>query len=87
MIVPSDPDLVVKGALNPGAIQFGDEIVLLLRIAEGCKPVEGRISVPVYRFENGRGTLKVMHLDEADPDGEVLPVEAAPEGRRALSLP
>ncbi|MBW1810372.1 MAG: glycoside hydrolase family 130 protein [Deltaproteobacteria bacterium] len=68
MIVPSNDNLIVKGSLNPGATEFEGDIILLLRIAEGCKAVDGKISVPVYRFENNRGNLEVLHFDESDPD-------------------
>ena len=68
MVVPSGKGLVVKGALNPGAVEYNDEIVLLLRVAEGCETIEGKVSVPVYRFESGRGELDILHLDCADPD-------------------
>lgn len=68
MIKPSNSGLIVKGALNPGAVEFEGEILLLLRIAEGCREVEGKISVPIYRFNNGAGELVVLQLDEGDPD-------------------
>jgi len=68
MIVPSNRGLVVKGALNPGATLFNNEILLLLRIAEGCEEVAGKISVPIYRFHNGRGELDILRLDGDDPD-------------------
>jgi predicted GH43/DUF377 family glycosyl hydrolase len=68
MIKPSRSGLVVKGALNPGAVEFEGEILLLLRIAEGCEQTPGKVSVPVYRFEDGAGELVVLELDEDDPD-------------------
>jgi predicted GH43/DUF377 family glycosyl hydrolase len=34
MVKPSAPNLEVIGAFNPGATRFGDEIILLLRVAE-----------------------------------------------------
>ena len=37
---PSDPRFEVIGAFNPGAVRFGDEIILLVRIAEA--PIETR---------------------------------------------
>jgi predicted GH43/DUF377 family glycosyl hydrolase len=68
MIRPSSSGLVVKGALNPGAVEFEGEILLLLRIAEGCEEIAGKVSVPIYRFKNGVGELEVLHLDKDDPD-------------------
>ena len=34
MVRPSNPNYRVRGAFNPGAAQLGEEIVLLLRVAE-----------------------------------------------------
>ncbi|MCP4200082.1 MAG: glycosidase [Proteobacteria bacterium] len=68
MVVPSNSGLVVKGALNPGATLFNDDIFLLLRVAEGCEEIAGKVSVPIYRFDNGPGKLEILHLDGDDPD-------------------
>jgi len=68
MIVPSSADLVVKGALNPGAIRHGDEYLLLLRVAEGCRPTADEVCVPIYRFANGEARLEILRLDPDDPD-------------------
>jgi beta-1,2-mannobiose phosphorylase / 1,2-beta-oligomannan phosphorylase len=68
MVTPSDARLVVKGALNPGAVQFGDETVLLLRVAEGCIQTPGSISIPMYDFSTARSTMRVVKFDENDPD-------------------
>jgi len=68
MISPSNSGLVVKGALNPGAVEFEGEILLLLRIAEGCEESAGKVSVPTYSFSKGAGELVVLQLDKDDPD-------------------
>lgn len=68
MVPPSDPGLVVKGALNPGAVRFEDEVLLLLRVAETGRASAEQVSVPTYRFEGGRGRLEVLRLDRSDPD-------------------
>ena len=39
MVQPSRPDLDVVGAFNPAAIRYGDEILLLLRVAEAPRVV------------------------------------------------
>lgn len=70
MIKPSNDNFVVKGALNPGAVQFGNEIILLLRVAEGCKQLPGKVSVPMYEFKAGQMSLKIVNLDENDPNVE-----------------
>jgi len=68
MVVPSHADLVVKGALNPGAVRRGDEYLLLLRVAEGCRQAAGEVCVPRYRFVDGAAELEVLRLDPDDPD-------------------
>jgi predicted GH43/DUF377 family glycosyl hydrolase len=67
MVIPSNSGLVVKGALNPGAALFDDEILMLLRIAEGCEEREGKVSVPIYRFDSDPKQLEILHLDSTDP--------------------
>lgn len=73
MISPSAPEYRVRGAFNPGAIRFGDEILLLLRVAEDCVPPAEGISVPVARFDQGaRGRPDVLTVRVDDPEVEVL---------------
>ncbi len=53
-LTPSDPSLEVVGAFNPGAIAVGDEVVLLVRVAERTKEQrEGFTALP--RHEPGEG--------------------------------
>jgi len=58
----------VMGAFNPGAIRFGEEILLLLRVAERVEPRPGRVRTPLYRFEAGRSKADILDLDAADPE-------------------
>lgn len=58
----------VTGAFNPGAVRFGDEILLLLRVAERAHPKEGFIRVPAYRFEAGKAYPDVLEVERTDPD-------------------
>jgi len=58
----------VVGAFNPGAIIYGDEIILLLRVAEKCEPKQGYVSMPVYKFEKGESYPAIMEFKEDDPD-------------------
>ncbi len=67
-VAPSHSELVVRGTLNPGATLFNDDIVLLLRVAEGCREMEGKVSVPIYRFDKHAGELEVLHLDSSAPE-------------------
>jgi predicted GH43/DUF377 family glycosyl hydrolase len=67
MIIPSDENLIVKGALNPGAVRYNDEIILLLRIAEGGKPDNNYITVPYYCFDNNKGDLNILKIAKDSP--------------------
>lgn len=66
MVLPTVPELEVKGAFNAGATVFEDQVILLLRIAERCKLEPGYIGVPVYRFENGASKLEILRFKEND---------------------
>ena len=44
---PSDPRLKVIGVFNPGAVRFGKEVILLVRVAEApVETREGRLCSP-----------------------------------------
>lgn len=65
-VKPSAEGFLVLGAFNPGATRFNDEILLLLRVAETCEPKEGKIRVPVYRFEEGTSYPDILEFDQDD---------------------
>jgi predicted GH43/DUF377 family glycosyl hydrolase len=67
-VKPSMEGYKVLGAFNPGAVRYGDEIILLLRVAEGCEPEEGCIRTPIYRIEQGKAYPDIMKFDVSDPD-------------------
>ncbi len=67
-VKPSLEGYKVVGAFNPGAIRYGDEIILLLRVAEKCESKPGFVSTPVYKFESGRSYPAIMEFKENDPD-------------------
>ncbi len=67
-VKPSLEGYKVVGAFNPGVIAYGDEIVLLLRVAEKCESKPGFVSTPVYEFESGRSYPAMMEFKEDDPD-------------------
>jgi predicted GH43/DUF377 family glycosyl hydrolase len=67
-VKPSMPGYRVLGAFNPGAVRFGDEILLLLRVSESCESAEGYVRTPVYRFEGGRSFPDIMEFKESDPE-------------------
>jgi predicted GH43/DUF377 family glycosyl hydrolase len=68
MVQPSREGYRVKGAFNPGACKFKDEVILLLRVAEDCVPKKDFTSVPYYQFENGRGSAQILEKSLDDPD-------------------
>ena len=69
---PSAPEYRVRGAFNPGAVRFGDEILLLLRVAEDCVAPAGAIAVPFARFGGGAGGRPdVLTVSRDDPDLEI----------------
>lgn len=68
MVQPSREGYRVKGAFNPGATFYDDEILLLLRVAEDCIPKEGFTSVPYYDFKEGKGRAQILVKSLDDPD-------------------
>lgn len=68
MVPPSADGYRVRGAFNPGAIRFGDEILLLLRVAEDCPAPAGEIAVPAVEFRGGRGVPGILRVRRDDPD-------------------
>jgi predicted GH43/DUF377 family glycosyl hydrolase len=66
-VTPSHPGYRVLGAFNPEATLFHDEILLLLRVEEGCLPKEGKVRVPVYRTKNGGMRPDILEFDASDP--------------------
>lgn len=65
---PSHNRYRVRGTFNPGAVKFGDETILLLRVSEDCLPREGYVAVPYYRFEAGQGFAEILEVKTDDPD-------------------
>lgn len=70
-VKPSREGYVVKGAFNPGAVVFGDEILLLMRTAEGCEPKEGVVRTPIYTFDEKGSRPDIMEFKADDPDVEL----------------
>lgn len=66
MLRPSHPELEVLGVFNPAAIRLGDEIILLLRVAERARPIAAdEVSAPVYEAESGR--LEIRRWSRRSP--------------------
>ena len=73
MIQPSRPDLDVVGVFNPAAVRHGDEIVLLLRVAEAPRTSSPDEVLAPY-FDVASGQLAIQRwqadtpgLDVSDP--------------------
>ena len=68
MVKPCAPGYRVRGAFNPGAIRFGDEILLLLRVAEDCPAEAGEVAVPIVDIVDGKPVPSVLRVRKNDPD-------------------
>jgi predicted GH43/DUF377 family glycosyl hydrolase len=67
MVLPSRPDLEVVGVFNPGVTQFGDDVILLLRVSEAPRRVSPSIvAAPIYNADTRR--LEIKHW-QAGPNG------------------
>lgn len=67
-VTPSLPGYVVRGTFNPGAIEVGGEILLLLRVAEGCEPRSGYVRVPTCDLSGDNPRPFILEVPEDDPD-------------------
>lgn len=81
-VAPAEPGFVVLGAFNPAACRYGDEILLLLRVAEAPLPDPSQpntIAVPIVQFDpkTGEAELMIKRFPEpAEPyDPRVLTID------------
>jgi predicted GH43/DUF377 family glycosyl hydrolase len=85
-IKPSMQGYEVLGAFNPGAIRFGDEILLLLRVAERAIQSEGFVRAPYYSFDGETPQPSILELKLSDPEVELRDTRGvAYRGREYLS--
>ncbi|MFD1141297.1 glycoside hydrolase family 130 protein [Larkinella insperata] len=70
-VKPSHPQFQVMGAFNPAACWFGDEVLLLLRVAEAVEAQPGKIHVPVVQAQDGQFQLIIKSFSE--PEGDYDP--------------
>src|SRR2546429_9401097 len=68
MVRPSALGFRVRGVFNPAATLFGDEILLLLRVAEDCEASADEVAVPIARIESGVGRPDILRLSRRDPN-------------------
>jgi predicted GH43/DUF377 family glycosyl hydrolase len=65
-IQPSRPDFEVIGTFNPGAVRFGDEILLLVRVAE--RPLSDSPDWVLYPYQAADGETAIGSIKRGDPD-------------------
>src|SRR3954469_14242469 len=79
-VSPSRDDFEVVGVFNPGAVRAGDEVVLLVRVAE--RPRERRPGSPARpRWDAPRG-----RTTDWVPDAELEPIDPRVVRRKADGL-
>jgi len=66
-VPPSRPDFEVVCAFNAAAIRHGDEVMLLLRVAERARCDEQTCRIPVLDCCGERAAIKVLEFDFKDP--------------------
>jgi len=65
-LTPTRDDLAVLCTLNPAAVRFGDETLLLVRVGEKAADTEDAVAVVYY--DAGADDLKTRHIRLDDPD-------------------
>lgn len=80
-IPPTRPDLEVIGVFNAGVARFGDEVILLLRVAERAAGTSETVGVPV--FDASAQEVKVHQFQRSDATYDFTDPRAV---RRAGSL-
>jgi predicted GH43/DUF377 family glycosyl hydrolase len=63
---PTQPNLYIYGTFNPGSIRVGEEILLLVRVAEKPLPEEGVVSTEVLDRKTKK--YKTLRFNASDPD-------------------
>ncbi|MDB5239378.1 MAG: glycosidase [Spirosoma sp.] len=63
-VTPAIDGFEVLGAFNPAACLVGDEVILLLRVAEAPKAEKGFLNVPLIEEQDGVPTLTVRRFPE-----------------------
>ncbi|MEK4476322.1 glycoside hydrolase family 130 protein [Paenibacillus sp. FSL R7-0048] len=64
-VKPSRPDFKVLGAFNAGVARYGDETILLLRVAEAPVSTEpGKLLIPILNETDGKVRVEQLALDD-----------------------
>lgn len=88
-VPPSRPDFEVVGVMNAGVARLGNEVVLLLRVAERPRSADGAAEVyrvPVYDHE--ANTVVIKEFDTRNPAYRLVDprVILTPEGKYLTSM-
>jgi len=67
-VAPTQPGLEVLCTLNPGAVRFGDETILLVRVAERAVQADEAITILYYDAQADRLTTRSIPKDDPDLD-------------------
>ncbi len=67
-VKPSRPDFEVACVFNAGAIRFGKEILLLLRVAERPRPQPGGVVAPILHPDDPSQGIQILRVRKGDPD-------------------
>lgn len=88
-VKPSEPDMEVVGAFNPGAIRYGEEVFLLLRVAERpiLEDADHFVGVPVLNLNHSNSRrLEILRFPRHSPLTDLSdPRAVSYEGRIYLS--
>jgi beta-1,2-mannobiose phosphorylase / 1,2-beta-oligomannan phosphorylase len=73
ILTPADlsatrPDLEVMCTLNPAAIRFGGQTLLLVRVGERAQPEPGKVAYVRFNPEQGQAVVEQISLDHPDLD-------------------
>lgn len=69
-VKPSRDDFQVVCAFNTGAIRYGDEILLLLRVAERPVPGANEVVAPILHPDEPARGIELLRVRKDDPDFE-----------------
>ncbi len=69
-VKPSRPDFEVVCVFNAGAVRFGREILLLLRVAERPRPQAGEVVAPILHPEDPSQGIQILRVRKGSPDLE-----------------
>lgn len=87
-VPPSRPDFEVMCVFNAGVAKYGDETILLMRVAERVQSKAEVPRVPILNCDGGAPCVEICEFDSSDPaiDSTDPRVISTPEGVFLTSL-